>query len=327
MATDNTAPGRDVAPDAVPAVHVSQLVKRYGDMVALDYFDLDVTQGEIFGLLGPNGSGKTTAINCILALFTYDSGTIRVLGQPMTPTSYALKRRIGIVPQNVAVFNELTVTENIDYFCSLYVPGKADRAPLVEEAIEFVGLQDFRKFRPGKLSGGLLRRLNIACGIAHKPELIFFDEPTVAVDPQSRNAILEGICRLRDEGATVVYTSHYMEEVEQICSRIMIMDGGRVLAQGTNDELKRMIQMGERVTVEVGAVEPATVERLRALEHVLSVELSGGELVCTCEASPHNLVDILDTLRAADVALGRVWSEPPTLNDVFLEITGRELRD
>ena len=142
MATDNTAPGRDVAPGAVPAVHVSQLVKRYGDMVALDYFDLDVTQGEIFGLLGPNGSGKTTAINCILALLTYDSGTIRVFGQPMTPTSYALKRRIGIVPQNVAVFNELTVTENIDYFCSLYVLGKADRAPLVEEAIEFVGLQD-----------------------------------------------------------------------------------------------------------------------------------------------------------------------------------------
>ena len=128
MATDNTALGRDVVPGAVPAVHVSQLVKRYGDMVALDYFDLDVTQGEIFGLLGPNGSGKTTAINCILALLTYDSGTIRVFGQPMTPTSYALKRRIGIVPQNVAVFNELTVTENIDYFCSLYVPGKADRA-------------------------------------------------------------------------------------------------------------------------------------------------------------------------------------------------------
>ena len=125
MATDNTAPGRDVAPDAVPAVHVSQLVKRYGDMVALDYFDLDVTQGEIFGLLGPNGSGKTTAINCILALLTYDSGTIRVLGQPMTPTSYALKRRIGIVPQNVAVFNELTVTENIDYFCSLVRAGQS----------------------------------------------------------------------------------------------------------------------------------------------------------------------------------------------------------
>ena len=274
-------------------VHVENLVKRYDDLIALDHFSLSIAPGEIFGLLGPNGSGKTTSINCILQLLAYDKGTIELFGEPMTPARYDLKRR---------------------------------RA-LVDEAIDFVGLGDFTKFRPGKLSGGLARRLNIACGIAHKPELIFFDEPTVAVDPQSRNAILEGICRLRDEGATVVYTSHYMEEVEQICSRIMIMDGGRVLAQGTNDELKRMIQMGERVTVEVSAVETATVERLRALEHVLSVELSGGELVCTCEASPHNLVDILDTLRAADVALGRVWSEPPTLNDVFLEITGRELRD
>lgn len=223
MTTDNRASEHDSTTNPALAVHVSQLVKRYGDMVALDYFDLDVNQGEIFGLLGPNGSGKTTAINCILALLTYDSGTIRVFGQPMTPTSYALKRRIGIVPQNVAVFNELTVTENIDYFCSLYVPKKTDRAPLVEESIEFVGLQDFRKFRPGKLSGGLLRRLNIACGIAHKPNLIFFDEPTVAVDPQSRNSILEGIQRLNQAGATVIYTSHYMEEVEQICDRILIM--------------------------------------------------------------------------------------------------------
>ena len=138
------------AADAVSAVKVSKLVKRYGDMLALDYFDLDVHQGEIFGLLGPNGSGKTTAINCILALLTFDEGTVRVFGEPISPTSYALKRRIGIVPQNVAVFNELTVTENIDYFCALYVPKKTDRAPLVDESIEVVGLQDFRKFRPGE---------------------------------------------------------------------------------------------------------------------------------------------------------------------------------
>ena len=198
---------------------------------------------------------------------------------------------------------------------------------LVEESIEFVGLQDFRKFRPGKLSGGLLRRLNIACGIAHKPELIFFDEPTVAVDPQSRNAILEGICRLRDEGATVVYTSHYMEEVEQICSRIMIMDGGRVLAQGTNDELKRMIQMGEKIVIEVGEVPSAALGAVASLPHVLDLSATAGQLTFSCEASPHNLTDILDALRSHDVPLGRIYSEPPTLNDVFLEITGRELRD
>ncbi len=208
-------------------VHVENLVKRYDDLIALDHFNLNIAPGEIFGLLGPNGSGKTTSINCILQLLAYDKGTIELFGEPMTPARYDLKRRIGVVPQQVAVFDELTVRENIDYFCSLYVNDRKRRRALVDEAIDFVGLGDFTKFRPGKLSGGLARRLNIACGIAHKPELIFFDEPTVAVDPQSRNAILEGICRLRDEGATVVYTSHYMEEVEQICSRIMIMDGGR----------------------------------------------------------------------------------------------------
>ena len=216
-----------------PAVSVHGLVKRYGDVLALDYFDLDVRQGEIFGLLGPNGSGKTTAINCILALLTYDAGQVGVFGSPMTPTSYALKRRIGVVPQEVAVFYELTVEENVDYFCSLYVPDRRTRTPMVDEAIAFVGLDDYRRFRPGKLSGGLLRRLNIACGIAHRPDLIFFDEPTVAVDPQSRNAILEGIMTLRDRGTTVVYTSHYMEEVEQICDRILIMDHGRHRALGT----------------------------------------------------------------------------------------------
>lgn len=325
-------------------IAVDGLVKRYGELLALDHFDLHVAAGEIFGLLGPNGSGKTTSINCMLSLLAYDRGSIRLFGEPMAPTRYDLKRRIGIVPQQVAVFDELTVRENIDYFCSLYISDRTQRRALVEEAIEFVGLEEFARFRPGNLSGGLLRRLNIACGIAHKPELIFFDEPTVAVDPQSRNAILVGIQRLRAEGATVVYTSHYMEEVEQICDRVMIMDHGRALAQGTCDELKRSIRTGERIVVELegakgrrGAVRDAAptpsaipereLERLRALPHVIDVALDGNLLTVSCEASEHNLTDVLAALRAGKARLGRITCAPPTLNDVFLEITGRELRD
>ena len=174
-------------------VKIENLVKNYAELRALDHFNLEIRQGEIFGLLGPNGSGKTTTISCLLSLLSFDEGTIEVFGKTMTPTSYDLKSRIGIIPQNVAVFNELNVYENVDCFCSLYIPDKAKRKQYVDEAIAFVGLEDFVKFRPKKLSGGLLRRLNIACGIAHKPDLIILDEPTVAVDPQSRNKILEGI--------------------------------------------------------------------------------------------------------------------------------------
>lgn len=308
-------------------VDVNNLVKRYREVVALDHFALNIEPGEVFGLLGPNGSGKTTAINCILQLLTYDKGEIKLFGEKMSPTRYDLKRKIGIVPQNIAVFEELSVYENIDYFCALYVADKQRRRALVDEAIGFVGLEDYTSFRPRKLSGGLLRRLNIACGIAHKPGLIFFDEPTVAVDPQSRNAILEGILRLNREGSTVVYTSHYMEEVEEICTRIMIMDQGRALATGTNTELKAMIGTGERIRIEVDFADDELLGSLRALPNVLSAAFDGAALEATCTNGTHNVSDVLDALAAANVATGRIYAEPPTLNDVFLEITGKALRD
>lgn len=322
----NTAEN-NVQRDAAPAIEVRELVKRYADKLALDYLNMNVRTGEIYGLLGPNGSGKTTAINCILGLLTYDSGQIRAFGGKMGPTAYDLKRRIGVVPQDVAVFNELTVQENIEYFCSLYVADKMRRARLVDEAIEFVGLEDYRRFRPRKLSGGLPRRLNIACGIVHQPEPIFFDEPTVAVDPQSRNAILEGIRRMNAQGCTVVYTSHYMEEVEEICSRIMIMDRGRSVAVGTNVELKALVGAGERIIVEVAALGDAVRGRLASLPHVRRVTYAEPELVVQCEQGGHNVGDVLGVLADAGCAVGRVYAEPPTLNDVFLEITGKELRD
>ena len=321
---------KDGTRDTGPAVEVGSLIKRYGELVAVDGLSLKIPRGQVLGLLGPNGSGKTTTINCILQLLAYDKGSIRVFGEPMTPTAYELKRRIGVVPQDVAVFDELTVAENVNAFCALYVRDRTERRRLVAEAIGFVGLEKFVKFKPKKLSGGLLRRLNIACGIAHGPDLIILDEPTVAVDPQSRGAILDGIKRLNERGATVIYTSHYMEEVEQLCHRIVIMDRGRQVASGTSDELKAMIGTGERIRVEV--IDPVplreeALERLRRLEHVRTATRQDGEVLIECSPGAHNLSDVMKALEEVGATCGRVTSEPPTLNDVFLEITGRALRD
>lgn len=308
-------------------IHIENLVKRYGNLVALDHLNLDIEEGEIFGLLGPNGSGKTTAINCMLALLKYDKGTITIFGKEMQPNSYDIKKNIGVVMQNVAVFDQMTVRENIDYFCGLYVKDKSKRKELVEEAIEFAGLEDFQKMRPKKLSGGLLRRLNIACGIVHKPRLIIMDEPTVAVDPQSRNKILEGILSLNRQGSTIIYTSHYMEEVEQISSRIAIIDHGRVLATGTTEELKKMIKTGETITIEAIALDEELLTDIRTLPHVFDVIYDNQVLKIRLSGAKHNLVRILNYLQERDISFGRVFSELPTLNDVFLEITGKELRD
>lgn len=308
-------------------IHIENLVKRYGDLTALDHLNLDIEDGEIFGLLGPNGSGKTTVIGCLLALLKYDKGTITIFGKEMHPDSYEIKKEIGVVMQNVAVFEQMSVWENIDYFCGLYIKDKAKRRELTDEAIAFAGLDDYKKMRPKKLSGGLLRRLNIACGIVHKPKLIIMDEPTVAVDPQSRNRILEGIVALNRQGSTIIYTSHYMEEVEQICSRIAIIDHGRVLAAGTTKELKKMIKTGETITIEAIALNSKSLAQIRKLPHVFAVSYENQILKIRLTGAKHNLICILNYLQKHDISFGRVFSELPTLNDVFLEITGKELRN
>lgn len=309
------------------SIEVRNLTKEYKQLKAIDDLSFEVHEGEILGLLGPNGSGKSTTINCILSLLNYSKGEIKIFGKSMGPDAYEIKRDLGVVFQDVAVFEELTVYENIDYFCGLYVKDKEVRKQYIEDAIKLVGLEDFTKFYPKQLSGGLLRRLNIACGIAHKPKLIFLDEPTVAVDPQSRNNILGGIEKLRDAGATIVYTTHYMEEVEILCDRVIILDKGTILASGTCDELKALAKIEEKVTLEVPNLDEEHLEGINKIENVDSVSYDGNILLITYKKGDNNLPHLIDYLKDEGIKYNKIYSERPTLNDVFLELTGKELRD
>ena len=308
-------------------IEVEGLTKDYKQLRALNKLSFQVRQGEILGLLGPNGSGKTTAINCILSLLRFSSGSVKIFGKEMHPNAFDIKRRLGVVFQDVAVFDELTVAQNLEYFTGLYVSDKRERAQMIGAAVKLVGLQDYLKFRPKQLSGGLLRRLNLACGIAHKPDLIFLDEPTVAVDPQSRNNILDGIVTLRDQGATVVYTTHYMEEVEQICDRIIILDKGQIIAQGTIDELKQLSNIEEKVTLQGVELSPELKEKLDSDPQIESVTSRNRMVQLVYRHGQNHVSALIDQLRQAGVSYESIYSERPTLNDVFLQLTGKELRD
>ena len=308
-------------------IEVEDLTKDYQKLRALNKLTFQVRQGEILGLLGPNGSGKSTAINCILSLLRFTSGSVKIFGQEMRPDAFDIKRRLGVVFQDVAVFDELTVAQNLEYFCGLYLADKRKRSAMIAEAVQLVGLQDYLKFRPKQLSGGLLRRLNLACGIAHQPELIFLDEPTVAVDPQSRNNILDGIVTLRDRGATVVYTTHYMEEVEQICDRIIILDKGQIIAQGTINELKQLSDIEEKVTLQGVELSPELKEKLESDPQIESVTSRNRMVQLVYRHGQNHVSTLIAQLRQAGIAYESIYSERPTLNDVFLQLTGKELRD
>ena len=308
-------------------IEVKNLTKKYKNLKAVDDLSFEVKKGEILGLLGPNGSGKSTTINCLLSLLNYQDGSIKIFGEEMTPTSYEIKKQIGVIFQEIAVFEELTVYENIDYFCGLYISDKSLRKSYVMDAIKLVGIEDFINFYPKRLSGGLKRRLNIACGIAHKPKLIFLDEPTVAVDPQSRNNILDGIKKLRNDGATILYTTHYMEEVELICDRIIILDKGRIIASGTSDELKKLANIEEKITLEVTNMSSSILENIKEFKTVDSVTYDRNVLSIIYRKGKNNLEELMDYLKENKVSYNKIFSERPTLNDVFLELTGKGLRD
>ena len=308
-------------------IEVRGLVKKYKELTAVDNLDLDVKKGEILGLLGPNGSGKSTTINCILSLLKKDAGSVKIFGKEMSADAYDIKKKIGVVFQDVAVYDELSVYENIDYFCGLYIQDKNERKKLVERALELVSLNDFVKFKPKKLSGGLLRRLNIACGIAHKPEIIILDEPTVAVDPQSRNNILEGIKKLNKEGSTIIYTSHYMDEVDFLCDDIVIIDKGKVIAKGTSEQLKDMIEMNEKISFTSKDLNEDIINKIKSLPHLLDFENKDGSAKLDFAHGDGYLMKLIKLLDEENVQYSSLNVEKPSLNDVFLELTGKDLRD
>jgi hypothetical protein len=297
-------------------VEVKNLTKKYNEKsIALDDVSLDIKEGEILGILGPNGSGKTTLINSILGLIKYQKGDIKLFGKSL---DNEIKSKIGIVPQELAFFDTLSTEENIDFFCSLYIKDSKLRKQYVKEAIDFVALNGHEKKTAKSLSGGLQRRLNIACGIVHKPTLIFLDEPTVAIDPQSRNFILEGLKTLNKNGATIVYTTHYMEEAEILCDRIAIMDIAKFSMIGTKTEI--MEKMNIKSIIHLSLDNPNDISKLP--EKIRNIKEN--EYILPFD---YSLDELLSYLKDNNIKYNMEQVLTPTLNDLFLILTGRKLRD
>jgi ABC-2 type transport system ATP-binding protein len=308
-------------------VQVEGLTKKYGDNVAVDNISLGIHEGEIFGLLGPNGAGKSTAIHLISGLLPMDKGSIEILGKDIRKNSSFTKCNTGIVPQDLAIYEDLTAYENVHFFAGLYGLRGSELKKRTEEALEFVGLSDKAKAFPKGFSGGMKRRLNIACAIAHRPKLIIMDEPTVGIDPQSRIHILQSIQKLNDMGSTIIYTSHYMAEVEEICSSIAIMDHGKVIAEGTKEELKAMITNTNSVWITVDSIDKVQESKLKEISGVLSVELDDNIVKVNSSSDISNLDKIIHYFTFNHIPLRNIENRITNLETVFLILTGRKLRD
>ncbi|QAY65292.1 ABC transporter ATP-binding protein [Paenibacillus protaetiae] len=303
------------------------LTKKFGDFIAVDHLSLRVGEGEIFGLLGANGAGKSTTIHMVCSLLQPSSGEIQILGRDIKSQSRFAKQSLGIVPQDLAIYEDMTAYENVSFFAGLYGLRGAKLRERTEEALDFVGLSDKAKNYPKNFSGGMKRRLNIACAIAHKPKLIIMDEPTVGIDPQSRNYILSSVRKLNESGCTIIYTSHYMEEVEEICSRIAIMDHGKVIAEGTKEQLKAIITEMKEIVIELKNARGNEAERLHGLPGVTKALQEENVIHAYSDLSVDNLNLILKALMGEGAEIRTVEEREPNLEAVFLTLTGRNLRD
>lgn len=301
------------------------VVKRYGQNLILDHENFEIEKGEIIGLLGPNGAGKTTTIKALMGLIPIDSGEITLFDEKFKENKNSIKRRIGMVPQEIVIFNDLTTRENLNFFGGLYgIKGK-ELKERVDEVLDFIGLREYEKAMPKKFSGGMKRRLNIGCALVHSPELLIMDEPTVGIDPQSRNHILEAVRKLGERGTTVIYTTHYMEEIQNLCSRILIMDAGHIIANGRVHDLIKRLNFEEKTHIEVKNSSPELAQNLRNINGIKDVVADGNKITLLSENGSNNLEDII---RMTEIyGIKSIQSETPTLEDVFLTLTGKTLRD
>lgn len=304
---------------------IKKVSKEYGDIIAVNDISLSINKGEIFGILGPNGAGKSTLIGMICGLIKRTSGEI--IYEEKETSTRKFKENIGIVPQDFALYWDLTAEENIEFFCSLYGFRGKDLKARVDKVLDFVGLTDVRKKKASEFSGGMKRRLNIGCAISHSPKLIIMDEPTVGIDPQSRNHILKSVLKLRDEGATIIYTSHYMQEVDDICDRIAIVDKGNIIAEGTSEELKNLIGDKRVLNITVKKRIDNLEDKLLEITGIEKVVYSENQYKISTIKNTNLLTKIIETTLNLDGEIINVENLDPTLENVFLALTGKKLRD
>jgi len=306
-------------------VRCENLVKRYDNLLALDNVNFNIEKGEIVGLLGPNGAGKSTLISCITSIISSDSGKVFIFDKLMNSKAYDIKKQIGIVPQDLSYYPNLSAYKNVKFFASLYGLKGDELKNQIKRTLDFVGLWDKRNQKAKKYSGGMKRRLNIACAIAHNPKLIIMDEPTVGIDPQSRKHILDSIRTLNKEGATILYTSHYMEEVESICTYVNVMDNGRIIAKGTKQELKDMVADESALEIELDKADYNVVEKVKDIKGVKEAFFNGNVLSIIIEGKIVN--KIVEAISGNGNIIASVNMKKCSLEDVFFTLTGRNLRD
>ncbi|AUZ38937.1 MULTISPECIES: ABC transporter ATP-binding protein [Bacillus] len=308
-------------------VAVEDLKMQYGNKTAVDGISFEVREGEVLGLLGPNGAGKSTTIHMLSGILSASSGNVTILGHDVKKGSKEMKKGIGIVPQDLAIYEEISAEKNVRFFASLYSLKGEELKARVKEALELVQLYDRKDDKPKTFSGGMKRRLNIACAIAHQPKLIIMDEPTVGIDPQSRHHILESIKELKTKGASIIYSTHYMEEVEAIADRIIIMNEGRIIANGTKEELYREANKEITYAFQLANVQRLNKNSIREIKGVTGVDFSDNQLNVTVQQNQDHLSKIIEELSAQSCSLLSMNKQEISLETVFLELTGRNLRD